>query len=130
MEQWKVVAKKLFPNCKTIIENSQDVWYFWIELWMEFVNAYKEPVNKDFIKNVYRFATWCLIKSKSELAENATLICFFEELPTIEVIKKDITNHLSKEDFLAIKEIFKYHFSKNDFEKFMNETLSQYEDQN
>jgi len=99
----------------------------WIELWdCEVEGVDKGPLTADAISSLFRYASWCLL-SDHENCQNAAIVDFYEKLPTNALIRSNLHNYLTIEDFLGLKELFEYHLSKEEHVKFVEEFLGKSE---
>ena|SRR5262250_1345314 len=125
-ELLKRTAIEIVPSCKELIENSRDVGSIWLSLSNEFEKAYEEPTNRILISNIYKFAYFCLMYFYDAEIEVDAMFCFYEKLPLNEKMRNDISNHLSKEEFILLKNIFANKLSKEDYERFLDDMMAQY----
>jgi hypothetical protein len=44
-------------------------------------------------------------------------VSFYEELPTDDKARKDMANHLTREDFFGLKDVMKYHLLGAEYAK-------------
>lgn len=127
MKSWKRVAMKYLPEMRKDIKSSINIYDMWLFLWIAFKEHYEHtPVNRDLIKRFYKFANWCVWDAESEEIANAAAINFYEYLPTIEAVRQDIPFNMVKEDFIGMKNLFRYNLSEEEFEQFFSDTIAKY----
>ena len=128
MDEWKRVALEKFPHLRELIEEDKTTTDLWIDLLWNLEDAYKEiPVNGKFIDAVYDYASWSLVESNDDDVQSSALIHFYENLPRFnEIARNDIPNRMSRENFLGMKEIYKYSLSEEEHAAFMKEMLEKY----
>ena len=125
MSAWRRVAIEKLPEFREIIEAAETPGMLWIDLLVRFEGAYQEPADQDLAHRVYEYAGWCLTKSKDQDIETAAALSFYEHLPLNKKIRKDMANHLTREVFLGLKEVFKYHLAEGEYEEMEQEFLKQ-----
>ena len=125
MSAWRRVALEKLPEFRKIIEAAETPGMLWIDLRLKFEDAYKEPVDQDLAHRVYEYAGWCLAESKDQDIETAVALTFYEHLPINKKIRRDMANHLTRESFLGLKEVFKYHLAEGEYEEMEQEFLKQ-----
>lgn len=121
MSAWREIAIQKVPQHRRLIEESESVGMLWIDLWLRFVDAHRPPVDESTVKGIYDFASWCLSDSADEEIWNATICGFYEQLPTEPLVRRELPKHMSRDDFIGMKEIFEYHLTAEEHELFMNE---------
>ena len=121
MSAWRRVAIEKIPKQKALIAKSDSVGMMWVDLWLVFLDAHREPVDDETIRGVYEFAKWTCAESRD--AEMATSTCchFYESLPTERLVRKRLPRYMSRQEILGFSEIFKYHLSEDEHREFMKE---------
>jgi hypothetical protein len=123
MEAWKKKAFEMFPERRAWIEELLEedrAGALWFGLLTEFEAAYaKSPIDEDFIRCVYEYAWWSLDDIHCKEVVSAVIIFFFEQLPTNEFVRKDLPNRMTREDFLGVKNLFKYNLTEDEYDAFV-----------
>ena len=96
----------------------------WVDLWLRFVDAHREPVDEETIRGVYEFAKWTCEDSRSDDIATSTCCHFYESLPTEPLVRAQLRRFMSREDVLGFSEIFKYHLTPDEHREFMREFLT------
>ena len=125
MSAWRKVALEKLPEFRKIIDAAETPGMLWIDLLLKFEDAYEEPVDQALVRRVYQYASWCLAGSKNQDIQTAAALHFYEHLPTNEKIRRDMANHLTREEFFGLTEIFKYHLAEGEYEELEKEFLKQ-----
>lgn len=100
----------------------------WIELHLKFRDVYRAEIpDDDLIRRFYEYARWCL-ESPGEGgylsdAGTAAVHGFYEDLPQVEAIRRDMSRWLSRDEFMSLREAFRYHLSEEQFTSFELEFL-------
>ena len=121
MDTWRHIAIQKVPRHRQLIEESESIGMLWIDLWLRFVDAHSPPIDESTVKGIYEFASWCLTDSDNEEICGSTLCSFYEALPTEPLVRRELPKHMSREDFIGMKEIFEYHLTPEEHKLFMNE---------
>ena len=133
MEAWKEKALDIFPERQAWIEELLEddrEGALWFGLLTEFEAAYeKSPIDEDFIRRVYEYAWWCLDPALGEDMVSAVVIYFFEQLPTNEAVRRDLPSRMTREEFLGVKELFRYNLTEEEYEAFIKEFLEHAKDE-
>jgi len=125
---WRRVAIEKLPEFREIIEAAETIGMLWIDLWLKFEDTYEQPVDQDLARRVYEYAAWCLIESGDQDIQTTAALYFYEDLPTNEKTRRDMANHLTREEFFGLTEIFKYHLAEGEYEELEKEFLKQSEE--
>ena len=88
-------------------------------MWILIAAAHREPQDGSFIAAVYRFARWCLAAGGDE-ARSAAEGSFYEHLPTDELVRRDLPQLLSAEEFEGLKFLFSHHLSGGELDRFLD----------
>ena len=129
-EDWRQAAYEIIPMFRARIDEAEDAGMLWIDISTELENSADEPLylsrplDEETIVSLFRYASWCLL-SGDEKARNAAIVEFYEMLPVVPRIRKDLHKYLSAEEFLGLKALFEYNLSKGEHEEFIREFLSQ-----
>ena len=118
---WRRIAIEKLPKQEGLIARSESVGMLWVDLWLIFLDAHREPVDDETIRGVYEFAKWTCAESRD--AEMATSTCchFYEDLPMQRLVRERLPRYMAREDVLGLSEIFKYHLSEEEHREFMQE---------
>ena len=125
MSAWRKVAIEKLPEFRESIESAETPGMLWIDLLLKFEDAYREPADQDLAHRIYEYAGWCLAGSNNQDIQTSAALHFYEHLPTNEKIRRDMANHLTREEFFGLKEIFKYHLTEGEYEELEEEFLKQ-----
>ncbi|SRR5260370_39602282 len=123
MSAWRKIAIEKLPQHRGLIDRSQSVGMLWVDLWLIFVDAHQPPLDEATIKSVYEFASWCMAKSGNADIETSTICHFYEDLPTEPFVRRELSKHMTRQDFLGMIEVFKYHLSSDEHDSFVREFL-------
>lgn len=99
----------------------------WVDLWHIFVAAHRPPADEATIKSIYEFADWCLADSGNADISTSTICHFYEHLPTEAIVRQLLPGYMSRQDFMGMSEVFKYHLSPDEHEDFLREFMDQKE---
>lgn len=123
MEEWRAKALEMLPELEEEIREAAEPMRMWIEIELEFDNAYDEkPPNSDLIARIYHFAFWCMERDQRDDSADEDLptcvaVCFYEHIPLIELARADLPHWFSRADIVGMKDIFSYHLEDGEFEK-------------
>jgi hypothetical protein len=116
-----MVPELMAPELTRTIDQAGTPYLLWFELWSLFKAAYNEPRNGSLIKRIYKYADWCEMQPRGATAVDDLLtcasVCFYEELPTCEPAREDMPNWFTEKDFRDMRDVFRYHFTDEEFEK-------------
>lgn len=124
MSAWRRKAITYLPMCKKCIEQAGSIHELWIELWFEFQKAHNVPKNIPLVRGVYAFAGWCLTQSGNQNIQSATIVNFFESIPTDRQVREELSAQMSVEDFYGMEQAFRYHLTQEEYQAFVAEFLS------
>lgn len=127
MSAWRRVALEKLPECRELIEKADSIGLLWAYIWFEFENAHSKPKNEDLISRFYEYALWCMVESNNADIQTSAFVSFYEHLPVVESVRKDMANHLTRDDFFAVKEAFKYFLSEKEYAELQKEFLKESE---
>ena len=68
------------------------------------------------IRAIYDYALWCLQSGDGD-TETAAVVGFYEHLPANDRARRDMPNHVSKEDFAAMTQAFMYHATDEQYQE-------------
>ncbi|HEY0100870.1 MAG TPA: hypothetical protein VGB76_18125 [Pyrinomonadaceae bacterium] len=125
MSVWRRVALEKIPKLRRLIEAAPNIMALWIELQLKLADdaLYKTPSQEKTIAGIFDYASWCLNKSHNRDTQTAVVCAFYEHLPLMDEARKDLANRLSMEDFLRLRERFKYLLTDEEHEEFTREFL-------
>ena len=126
MSAWRRVAIEKLPKQKELIAKSESVGMLWVDLWLVFVDAHREPVDEATIRGVYEFAKWTLQESHSDEIVTSTCCHFYEHLPTDPLVRAKLPKFMSRQEVLDLTQILKYHLTEEEHKEFMNEFAGEY----
>ncbi|HYX72949.1 MAG TPA: hypothetical protein VE732_09265 [Nitrososphaera sp.] len=123
MSVWRRVALEKIPSLRRLIEDAPNVMALWIELQLKLAygDLYQSPPNEKMIAGIFDYASWCLNKSHNWDTKTAVVCAFYEHLPKMKEARADLPNRMSMEDFLKLKEDFRYLLSDEEHEEFVKE---------
>ncbi|MHC4251150.1 MAG: hypothetical protein ACYS9X_18675 [Planctomycetota bacterium] len=124
MSAWRRAALAALPKLRREIDKSESVGMLWVELWLAFADAHRDPVDEETTQGAYTFATWCLVDSRNGDIETSTICHFYEHLPTDPRVRERMHLHMTRQDFLGMVEVFKYHLSQEEHERFVADFLA------
>ncbi len=101
MSAWRREAIKLLPKLRPLIERSRRVERLWLELYLEFLEAYEDPRDEGTIGGVHAYALWCWQEVPALSVRSAAIIGFWEAFPWFgyPAVRADMPNRLSNEQF-------------------------------
>ena len=125
MSVWRRVALEKIPKLRRLIEAAPNVMALWIELQLKLAHGdlYQSSLDEKVIAGIFNYASWCLNKSHNWDTKPAVVCAFYEHLPKMKEAREDLPNHMSMEDFLKLKEDFRYLLSEKEHEEFVKEFL-------
>ena len=132
LEYWLKKAAEYLPELEDVITREQPLpgpMGLWIDLYFELVKAYDvSPINEDLIRRIYDFAGWCLNQPNTPDAatdvSSAVAVAFFEDLPSNRRIAEDLHRWMSIETFRDLENLFRYHLSDEEYQRFSKEFMS------
>ena len=127
MSTWRRIAIEKLPQHRKLIEDSESVGMLWVDLWLKFVDAHRPPVDEATVKATYEFASWCLADSENADIATSTICHFYEHLPTEPLVRRELPKHMTRQDFLGLVQVFDYHLSAEEHERFVSEFLEENE---
>lgn len=116
MEIWRDFALKQMPSLKSILLKAENPMGLWIELEFRLDDAYKEQ-DRLLIQQIYGYAHWSCFRSQDADIIGAVRCAFYEHLPLNPVVKEDLPNWLTREEFEALASVLHYHQSDEEFEE-------------
>ena len=122
MSTWRRIAIEKLPQHRKLIQESESLGMLWVDLWVRFVNAHRPPVDEATVKGTYDFASWCVGNADKDIA-TSTICHFYEDLPTEPLVRRELPKHMNREDFLGLTEVFEYHLTAEDHQRFVSEFL-------
>ncbi len=126
MSVWRRVALEKVPKLRRLIEAAPNVMALWIELQLKlaYEDLYQSPSNEKTIAGIFDYASWCLNNSHNWDTKTAVVCAFYEHLPQMKEAREELPHRMSMEDFLKLKERFKYLLTEEEHEEFVREFLS------
>ena len=88
----------------------------WIDLEFRLDDAYAEG-DHQLIRQIYGYARWSYFEAQDEELAEAVGCAFYEHLPLNPVVKRDLPNWLTREEFQALRPVLHYHQSDAEFEE-------------
>jgi len=125
MSTWRRIAIEKLPQHRKLIQESESVGMLWVDLWLIFIDAHRPPIDDAIVKATYAFASWCLAGSENADIATSTICHFYEHLPTEPLVRRELPKHMDREDVLGLKEVFEYHLTAEEHQRFVNEFLEQ-----
>jgi len=122
MSTWRRVAIEKMPELRHLVEQSDTVGMLWIDLFGEFEKAHRDPVDESLIRRIYDYAWWSVSDPGSDAA-SAAICGFFEDLPTHSQIRRSMPQFMSRDEFLGMRDVFKYHLDPKEHEEFVESFL-------
>jgi hypothetical protein len=123
MSAWRRIAIEKLRQHRGLIERCESVGRLWVDLWLIFVAAHRPPADEATIKSVYEFAAWCLAESRNGGIATSTVCHFYEHLPTEPLVRWELPRYMSRQDFLGMSEVFKYHLSAEEHAAFVRDFM-------
>ena len=97
----------------------------WIDLHIELERAYEtNPRDERLIENIFRYAHWSEFESGDVDLQTAASVAFYEHLPDHLEVRADLSNRITKEEFLALKSLFPYFLEPDEYIEFEREFLA------
>ena len=121
MSAWRREGLAQLPECRRFIESAENPMALWIELLAECQEAYREQ-HEDLICRFFSFARWCW-QSPSEDVRSAVACAFYEHLPRMPELRRDMPRRLGRAFFGELREMFRYHLSADEAAAFEREFL-------
>ena len=122
MSEWRRIASEKLPGLQKLISNANSPIALWNQLSFELTRAYEQkPIDEKRVAAIYDYAYWCLTHPRNDDLNSAVCVCFYEDLPTHPLVRRDLARWLSSEDFDGLQSIFAYHLDKKEQEAFVRE---------
>ena len=119
MDDWQEKALELLPGMEDEIFEVSSPMTLWIEIGLEFRQAYHEPKNEDLIRRVYEFSRWCVEHEQGMSAADdlptAVAVCFYEHLPTWDGAREDMPRWFTLEEIEHMHQLLSYHQTAEEF---------------
>ena len=128
MSAWKRIALETLPEYRQLIDEAENPMALWIELHSKLQDVYQAEIRDDgLIRRFFEYARWCL-KSPGDGqylsdAGTAAAHAFYEHLPTHEAIRRDLPRWITREEFIGLRDSFRYLLSNDEFTVFETEFL-------
>lgn len=127
MSAWRRVALKTLPAHSRIIEAAESWGMLWEDLLGVFQKAHKDPIDEKTIRAVYELAWWAVSESRSGDLASTAICAFYEELPTNKLVVNSLPLHVTRDQFLGLQNLFKYHLSPAEHRAFVDDFLKRRE---
>lgn len=132
MDFWLEKAAEFLPDLEDLITQERPMrgpMSLWIDLHYELVKAYDvSPPNEKLIGGIYDFAAWCLQQPPTSDASSdlstAVAVALIEHLPLDRRISDDLHRWMSLESFKGFENLFRYHLSDEEYNKFAKDFIS------
>jgi hypothetical protein len=129
---WLEKAAECLPGLEDLLTREDAIpgpMALWIELHLELVKAYDaSPPNDDLIRGIYDYAAWCLAEPQTGDANTdlptAVAVAFIEHLPLDRPVAQDLHCWISLESFKGFENLFRYHFSDEQYRQFAKDFRS------
>ena len=120
VSDWRSQAQEVLPELVEEIVAANNPMQLWIDIGFAFDAAYNEPRNKDLIRRIYDFASWCIEQPRSDDARDdlftCVVVCFYEDIPKNKAAREDMPRWFTLEDVRQNKKVFSYHLSAAEYE--------------
>jgi hypothetical protein len=116
MEIWRDLALMQMPSLKKILLKAENPMDLWIKLEFRLDDAY-EAQGRLLIRQIYDYAHWSYFESQDEDVTGAVACAFYEHLPLNLIVKEDLPNWLTCEEFKTLASVLHYHQSDKEFEQ-------------
>ena len=113
---WSDLALVRMPSLRKLIRKNKTPMGLWIDLAFRLDSAYEEH-DQQLIHQIYGYAHWSYFEAEDEELEQAVGCAFYEHLPLNPVVKRDLPNWLTREEFKALSTVLHYHQSDEEFEE-------------
>jgi hypothetical protein len=123
MSAWRRIAIEKLPQFKQKIEHSESIGMLWIDLFEAFRRAHEDRPDEATIRQIYDFAWWAAGEAANDDIRSATVCAFFEHLPTDGRVRELMPQYMTREQFLGMKEVFKYFLSPDQHREFVDDFL-------
>ena len=127
MSAWRRTAIEKLPKYRQIIDHSKSVMDFLDEINYDFTQAHRDPIDEDIIRGVYDFAWRAVGESRNDDISNSVAIGFFEDLPQDKRVRELLPRFMTRDQFLGMVDIFKYHLSPEEHSEFVRDFLKRRE---
>jgi hypothetical protein len=125
MSAWRRIAIERMPTLRQKISAARNPFELWIELRYVLHTIYERDIVEDkLVAAIYDYASWCLAEGDGDIP-TATLVCFYEDIPTDPLICADVGRWLTEQDFDDLRSFFGYHLSETELDAFHQEFLAQ-----
>jgi hypothetical protein len=127
MSAWRRVAMEKLATLAKTIKQADTIGMLWVELSVKFGQAHREPVDESIIRGTYEFAWWCVGEAKNDDLATAAVCGFYEHLPRDPRAVELLPTHMTKDEFLGMREVFKYFLSPEEHAAFVSDFLKRRE---
>lgn len=122
MSAWRRKALECLPEYRQIIEDCETPMSLWIELHLEFEDAFAGN-DQRLVGRILEFASWSISEAAGRLpSETSTAAAcgFYEHLPERREYWPFFHSWFSNEQFTALIPVFSYHLSTGDIADLKN----------
>jgi hypothetical protein len=107
MSAWRRTALEMLPEFTQLISDADSPMALWIELLLEFQDAFEEQ-NASRVGKIVEYAKWCW-RARDGDTVNAVACGFLEHLPEHEGMRARIPFWFSRAEFEELRQVFSYH---------------------
>lgn len=123
MARWRAAAIERLPELRETIAEAESVMSLWIELFLTFEEAYREPRNDDLIARIYSYADWCRAAPRNDDAGHdpptAVAVAFYEHIPQSQAARDDMPRWFRYEEVGRNRAMFAYHIGDAAFDELL-----------
>ncbi len=123
MSAWRRIGIEKIPKYREHIQRAESIGMLWVDLWVWFVDAHRDPIDEMTIQGVYEFARWTCEASENDELATSTCCHFYEHLPTVSLVRSKMPQYISRQEILELSDLFKYHLSGDEYRNLMKELL-------
>ncbi len=107
MSAWRRTALETLPEFKQLISEADSPMALWIELRLEFEDAFGER-DASRVRPIIQYAKWCW-RARDGDTVNAVGCGFLEHLPEHDGMRARIPQWFSRTEFDELRQVFTYH---------------------
>jgi hypothetical protein len=123
MPRWRFEAIERLPELRETIAKAESVMSLWIELYIAFEDAYRDPKNEDLIARLYAYADWCLAAPRNADASRdpltAVVVAFYEHIPQSKAAREDMPRWFRYDEVARSRPVFASHIGEETFEELL-----------
>lgn len=121
MSEWRRKALEFLPEYRLVIDGVDSPTALWCELGHKCEQACKDQHN-DLVRRFHMYASYCL--HSHDWGVRSAVVCgFYEDIPILPALRKDLPKRLSRADFVLLRDAFTYMISPNDMLLFEREFM-------